>query len=352
MQNTNTLSSDSSDTFNRLARFGANITDAFGCYIFLPSSLLPLENLSGSNAPTDTLILAGKHTLSNDIVRNCSIEVGHGLIGWVSKHKRSIHVSPFERDSRTLGLYHSDQSLKSFIGIPVSIDNDDFDFSGVIACDSKKSFAFSKLQGKLLEDLSNEISSQLRLNYKLLQNGKQKNSWQEFLNRSIRLSEDIGRDSIEVLRVKLENNSELEKLLGSGRALALCEQLHRLIEQSLPANFPFIRFPNGDIVIISDNMMTSFVENKIVALAEHCAVKIPSLHDASKITSRKIGIRFSFSKQSANARKNKGLSLEELIQITSESAQPVDTQGSEMQAGKLQAGFKRDMGLIYEYKRA
>ena len=97
-----------------------------------------------------TLELAGFHTLSNDIISNCVIPKGDGLIGWVSKHKQAIHVSPFERDSRTLGTYSRDQSLKSFIGIPVQIPVGSQLQYGVIACDSKKSYAFSETPGQTL----------------------------------------------------------------------------------------------------------------------------------------------------------------------------------------------------------
>jgi GAF domain-containing protein len=325
------------NSLHRMARFGANIADAYGCYIFLPPWQI-YNDIPDTNQK-DQIVLAGAHSLSNDLIKNCSIEVGHGLIGWVAKHKRSIHVSPFERDSRTLGLYHSDQSLKSFIGIPIFIESENQDIAGVMACDSKKSFAFSKLQGKLLEDLACEISSHLRLNAKLSQNSKQKNSWQNFLNLSSRLSDSIGRDSIEILRIKVENYAELEKILGSGRALAVCEQLHRLIEQSVPAQFPFIRFGNGDLVIALDNMMTSFIENKILALSEHCACPTTAMQHP-----KKIAVKFSFQKQAANARKNRGVTVEELIQMTSEAVN--------MQNPTAQTGIKRDIGLVYEYKRA
>lgn len=316
----NTLNND----LQRLSRFGANIADAYGCYIFLP----------GTGSDSD-IVLAGFHSLSNDVVKNCRIEIGHGLIGWVAKHKRSIHVSPFERDSRTLGLYHNDQALKSFIGIPILYQTSEQQpAAGVIACDSKKSFAFSKLQGKLLEDLACEISFHLRLTAKANESSAMKNSWQQFLNLSARLAESLGRDSIEVLRIKLENHYELEKKLGTGRALAMAEQIIRLIEQSLPPHFPSLRLTNGDFIVAVDNMMTSFIENKILALCEHCA---------QNIGGRNLGVVFSFHKQAANARKNRGLTLEELVQMTSEtSGEPVSPR----------PGNKREFGLVYEYKRA
>ena len=50
-----------------------------------------------------------------------------------------------------------------------------------------------------------------------------------------------------------------------------------------------------------------------------------------------------FSKQAANARKNRGVTIEELIQLTSESTSAVEQQ---------QPVINRNMGLVYEYKRA
>ncbi|MCO6431242.1 MAG: GAF domain-containing protein [Deltaproteobacteria bacterium] len=338
------------DDLCRLARFGANITDAFGCFILLPHSIVaaPDASGSGSHANTEILVLAGHHSLSNDVIRGCQIYVGNGLVGWVSKHKRSIHVSPFERDSRTLGFYHTDQQLKSFIGIPIFLEHLDgtsqssaASIAGVVACDSKKSFAFSKLQGKLLEDLSCEISSTLRLAHMLQRNGGQKISWQRFLSRAHQLSDSLGRDSLEVLRVKVNNQSELESQLGSGTCMSLMDQVLRLVEQALPPHFPCFRTPLGELIMIVDNMMTSFLENKILALCSHCASSSP-LRPGSHIPS----IDIQFIKRSNRIRKYRRHTIEELIDATGRIDGETDAEVVRTQ------NFGKASELNYEYKRA
>ena len=260
----------------RLARFGANLTDSHSCLIFLPAELMaqltcsPLSRGADENLP---LVLAGYHSLSTDVVQNCQIQRGAGLVGWVAKHNRSIHVSPFELDSRTLGIYSTDQQLKSFIGVPVSLDLPNLKVSGagVIACDSKKSFAFSKLQTKLLENLAAEVSNTIDL---LLSYSSQSSSdiaWQTFLRRSEDLSAALGHSSVDIVRMRLANFDYLESILGTSGALALSEQTYRLFQQALPPHFPISRLVNGDIVVCLDSMMTSFYENKFRAICDHIA---------------------------------------------------------------------------------
>ena len=261
-----------------MARFGANLSDAHSCFIFLPNDLM--ASLAGSPPPADfnrtarSLTLAGYHSLSNDVIENCSLPPGDGLIGWVAKHNKAIHVSPFELDSRTLGIYASDQQLKSFIGIPISLDcglPTNSQVTGVLASDSKKSFAFSKLQGKLLEDLAQEIANTIELLLLYGSQGQTDVAWQTFLRRSEELVAALGAGSVEILRLKLVNFAELEVLLGTSSCLALVEQIFRLLQQALPPHFPIARLLNGDIVVCLDNMVTSFYENKICALCEHIA---------------------------------------------------------------------------------
>ena len=218
----------------RLARFGANISDAYSCFIFLPAELMAQLICSPVLASAEsgrTLVLAGSHTLSNDTIADCRVTRESGLIGWVSKHNRSIHVSPFELDSRTLGIYSTDQQLKSFLGVPIPLDlpNVRVSGAGVIACDSKKSFAFSKLQTKLLENLAAEISNTIQLLLTYNEQGQTDVAWQSFLRRSEELISAIGHQSVEILRLRLSNFMHLESTIGTTSCLALIEQAYRLL---------------------------------------------------------------------------------------------------------------------------
>ncbi len=280
----------------RLANFGANLADAHSCCILLPAHLPQTE---GNGR---TLELYGVHSLSNDIVAGTKISVENGLIGWVAKHHRSIHVSPFEQSSSALGIYHEEHQLKSFIGIPIPLPfltgwNRESGISGVIACDSKKSFAFSKIQGKLLEDLSQEVAYTTKLLLHAMRSLSFESSWKDFLGRGEDLINALGASSVEVLRMRLTNFGVAEERLGTTRAIELFEQIYRLAQQSIPPHLPTYKLPNGDMVFVVDAMMTGFYENKINAICNHVAVD---------------GVRLSFH-FSRTALRGRSLTLEQLV---------------------------------------
>ncbi len=257
----------------RLARFGANITDAYSCFIFLPRHLLSPTPAS----PQYELELGGLHSLSNDVNIPCLIPQESGLIGWTAKHRRSIHVSPFERDSKTLGVYKEDQKLKSFIATPIRLrltSHSQKTTTGVVACDSKKSFAFSKVQGKLLDDLSQEIANTVELNIGYCDPSQDSTSWKHFTSQSEALVDSLGANSVEVLRIDISDIQSLELASGLPRTLETMEALHRLILQALPPHFPLFRLPEGGCLTLVDKMMGAFYENKIQAIFN--TLNIPS----------------------------------------------------------------------------
>jgi len=281
---------------------------------------------SYSNEISDQLELAGYHSLSQDVLHGCRIINGSGLIGWVSKNNKAIHVSPFDRDSRTLGIYTQDQQLKSFIGVPVSFaaEGSTLSVSGVIACDSRKSFAFSKLQGKLIEDLSLEVSSTIKLHLKQVKGRSADGSWHDFLRDTIKLAESLGRDSLEILRVKIMNFDELEDELGTADYIKLTQQLARLIKQALPPHFPSLTLPNGDIVVALDVMASSFYENRINAVCSH----ISSASKPPKLV---------FSRRALRDKRYRNATIERLVATT-----------AQFEA----SSHSRQGEFLYEYRRA
>jgi len=313
----------------RLARFGANLADAHSCFIFLPEVVLSNResSLRRLGAQSETFLeLVGFHSLCRDILYNCRLSITTGLIGWVAKHMRAIHVSPFERDSRTLGIYSGDQQLKSFIGIPLNLPGEcasGVEISGVVACDSRKAFAFSKLQGKLLEDLAAEIGSTLQLSWRAKNFRKNSDSWHDFLRDTITLVDGLGRDSLEILRLKLRNFAELEQGLGTSETLKLVTQLQRLIKQALPSNFPVLLLCNGDIIIALDTMVSSFYENRINAICE-------------RIGAQGMKPCFQYSRRSARDKRYRGATVERLICDTS----------------MIEESSSTKQGELYEFRRA
>lgn len=179
------------EDLKKLAKLAANVSDAHTCVIFLPTGLLtsgsPLKTLETPPPPhIPSSILANNDTielkkifqlgpeltigsiemvavqsLSTSVVRDCRIQVGNGLLGWVSENSRSIHVAPFDMDSSVLGIYSETETLKSLAAVPIPMpaeNPNDRNFSGVLMCDSKKAFSFTKLQIKHLEDIATLIS--------------------------------------------------------------------------------------------------------------------------------------------------------------------------------------------------
>lgn len=314
----------------RLARFGANLSDAHSCFIFLPADLLFNQTMALGSSVQELgaqLELAGYHSLSRDVLVGSRLAGDSGLIGWVAKHKRAIHVSPFERDSRTLGVYTSDQQLKSFIGVPVKLNLEGFgemSLGGVIACDSKKSFAFSKLQGKLVDDLAEEVSSTLSLHFKNRSIARGSDCWQDFIRDTIGLAETLGRDSLEVMRIRLKNFEELEGALGTSDCIKLLQQLTRLIRQALPAQFPCLILPNGDTLVALDVMASSFYENRIKAVASHITSACPEP-------------ALEFNRRALRDKRYRGSTVERLVADTGQSDSRTSTKQGE---------------LLYEYRRA
>jgi len=97
-----------------------------------------------------TLTLVAAQTLSRGLIPGATFNFGQGLVGWVAENRSKIAVCPFENDATTLMYYSSDQELKSFIALPIF--SSEKELIGVLACDSKRSYAFSKIAEKVLSD--------------------------------------------------------------------------------------------------------------------------------------------------------------------------------------------------------
>ena len=332
MQNHTPLGPNLGVELSRLSRFGANIMDAHTCFILLPldrsSATGQSKSVGGAKRP-NVLRLGGFHSLSTAVRTDARIEIGQGLVGFVSKSKQAVHISPFERDSRILGLYSEDVALKSFLGIPL-IGQAFGPDAGVLACDSKKAYAFSKLQGKLIEELALEISRIVTLIDDLNATHVRDVCLKDFLERAAAVTESLGAGSVEVLRIKAVNLDLLEKEVGASKMVSQLGQILAAVRQAIPAQFPICTLPNGDVLALLDNMMTSYIENKLESLCQHLTIN---------------GKRFLFECRRAHARHIRGRSftLEDLLALT---AGPWDQSKGELNA-KPEPGVRQ-----YERLRA
>ncbi len=144
-----TLDSPLRRDLSALAELIANITESYTAAIFI------------RQRSEDSLELGGAHTLSREFIYDAQIPFGRGLIGWAAEHGVRVSATPFEHDATTLLCYRTDQALKSFLAVPIIDENGKV--AGVLACDSKKNYAFAKITEKILIDCAIQAASLLRL---------------------------------------------------------------------------------------------------------------------------------------------------------------------------------------------
>ncbi len=290
--------------FFRLAAFAANICEAHSAFIFLPYDALCA--LLGKASPAiieerKSLVLVGFQSLSKDsVIHNSRLPNGYGIIGWAARHRKAVHVSPFQLDVRTLGLYTDKQELKSLTARPIALSPKLSSECGVIVCDSKKTYAFSRVHERLLDNLSHEISNTVELLLDRQNSQQPAVMWNNFASKAGEVRQSLGENSIEILRVSIENPSQLEGLVGTQEYTNLAEQLYRLTMQALPAHIPAFRLVNGDLVIFLDSMMSSFYESRLKAICE-------------RVTKSKVSFRLVFRRVSTKDKSLQGLSLSELV---------------------------------------
>lgn len=298
-----------SEDLKKFTRLAANVSEAHTAALFLPTGLLspsphtvqplakpplPLKALTPHAsvigklpANNDAAVQAVSHapslpqasiemvavaSLSAAVVRDSRIQVGHGLLGWVSENGRPIHVAPFEMESSTLGVYSDSEPIKSLVAVPIPmpiIDPHGEECSGVLMCDSRKPLSFTKAQVRNLEEIATLISRLLYWTLFRKEISANESSWDAFITKMAHLTEAIGNDSVEVARISIETFEELEAKHGITFAVQQSEQFLRLIQQALPPHFPCLRLPTGEIVIALDNMMSTFFQTKIRSLAQH-----------------------------------------------------------------------------------
>ena len=97
-------------------------------------------------------------SLGDNVMRDCRIKPGNGLVGWVLEHNKPLLVSHFNRQSGCLGYYTSEgeSTIKSFMGMPLD------EKCGVLCVDSKKTYSFTEKDQKILHQFSRMITGLFR----------------------------------------------------------------------------------------------------------------------------------------------------------------------------------------------
>ncbi len=112
----------------------ANLFDAYTAALFLRSK------------HGESYRLVAKESLGDAVKDSCVIESGQGLIGWVAREGKRLHVTHFTRDTRTLGIYKIDTGIKAFLASPLPYRE------GVLMVDSKNRYAFPEKKQRILDD--------------------------------------------------------------------------------------------------------------------------------------------------------------------------------------------------------
>lgn len=133
------------DLQNDLDSLMALVSNSFNAFT---SAFFQLEDRG------QTLCLKSFYSLSPNIIKDCSISVGEGLIGWVAQNQEPLSVSQFRYDAKSLGFYSRDEEIKSFMACPVIRD----ELVGVLCCDSKSQYVFTPKSQKLLSCFAEQIS--------------------------------------------------------------------------------------------------------------------------------------------------------------------------------------------------
>lgn len=123
----------------------SNVTDAYTAALFLPQE-------SGG-----VLKLRAVHTLSDHLRKDLEIHVGQGLIGWVAERGDPLHSTEFKHDLSALGIYHTEEGIKSFMAVPVAT----LEGTGVLSIDSKRQYVFTPKVQKVLAGFAEQVSRKL-----------------------------------------------------------------------------------------------------------------------------------------------------------------------------------------------
>ncbi|MGI6681126.1 MAG: GAF domain-containing protein [Bdellovibrionota bacterium] len=278
----------------KIATFAGNIASSNSTFIFLPKRHEDFQK--NSENILELVSYSSKVEIKNT---NITISTNSSIIGYVARHKQPIHISPFDKDSKHIGLNYTEEKLQSILALPIIID-EYVDNVGVLYSDSKEPFAFSNKQCALLNELTYQIASFYKL-HRLNMTATKKLDWHSFIKKSNELIATLKPNCIDILRMKLTNLVEIEAHLGTGKTIAIIEMIERLIAQSIPPESTMFRLPSGDIVVILDNMITEHIKNKISAIIKKISF------------SQKTNIALEFSKRSCKALKHQEYKLEDLI---------------------------------------
>lgn len=121
------------------------VFDAYSAVLFFPAE------------DTEVCTLGAYYSLGDRVDLQASVMPGQGLVGWIIRNHQILCVPNFDHYQSRLGYYldREEELIKSFMGCPLSC-------GGVLCLDSKRQYAFSEKDYKILE-LFADLLAQLRV---------------------------------------------------------------------------------------------------------------------------------------------------------------------------------------------
>lgn len=257
----------SSSTLNDLVNLARDLTLAQTVAVFLP-----IEQSESSMETAHFVLGLSAHTSEHHLDTKHKTKAGCGIIGWVSQNKDLVKISPYKHSSRALGFYTSEVKVNSIVALPIELgETNESRICGVLYCDSPAEALFDQASAKHLKNIAAIMSRTINLEKQVTFNMIESLDLETFYQRTEKLLRQLGASSLEIMRIKLNNPQELEQETGLHDFLLIFQKMQRLIQQTLPRQFPVLNLPSGETLIVIDNMMANFYENKIRIIAAHAS---------------------------------------------------------------------------------
>lgn len=285
---TNTLLSQISPA-DKISKQGFSFCGFFQVNQKIASFLELASSISVSQSTILFLPLKKRNTQQNDIFQishyasaslineRCPVRMGSGVIGLTAKTKQMAHITDFQHSNKALGFYNDNTIVKSLIALPFLIENEtnlvrennlvQRDCSGILYCDSNQTNYFSEKVISQLTTLTRLLSETLHDHFAEKQTIDLHEELEAFNNKTLQLIKQLGHSAVDLIRIRVRNQEEVENKIGLNNYINLFTQLQSLIKQILTSKDSYLKLSNGETLVSIDNMMSNHFENKIRIIA-------------------------------------------------------------------------------------